>query len=277
MSAGDTGVSPHTTLTAEEIEKYHRDGQVTPNWRLPPDRLERMRRSLDRLVAARSDIRPDFIALPHVPWEGPDEVDIAREFFEYVTDPALLDLVEPLIGPDIIMWASSVFCKPAEKGLEVPWHQDGQYWPIRPHATVTAWIALDDATLENGCMRVIPGSHRMGEFSHEQSDREDLVLNNVLNDPRIDLSTAYDLAIEAGQISLHDVGIVHGSKPNTSGKRRAGFAIRYMPTTSHYDRDLKMGSGSVTAPVEFKNRPIWLVRGVDRCGKIDMLVGLTHW
>ena len=267
----------YTALTPEEIEKYHREGQVTPASRLPSNRLERMRRSLDSLVEAHSNARPDFIALPHVPWEGPGGVDIAREFFEYVTDVMLLDLIEQLIGPDIIMWASSVFCKPAQHGLEVPWHQDGQYWPIRPHATVTAWIALDDATPDNGCMRIIPGSHRMGDFSHEQSDREDLVLNNVLNDPRIDLSAAYDVALEAGQISLHDVGIVHGSKPNTSGKRRAGFAIRYMPTTSHYDRDLKMGSGSVTAPVEFKKRPIWLVRGIDRCGKNDVQVGHTHW
>ena len=264
-------------LTAAETDAYRRDGQVTPAWRLPPALVERMRRSLERLVAARAEIRPDFIALPHVPWDSPGGRAIAREFFEYATQPAFLDIVEQLIGPDIILWASTVFCKPAREGLEVPWHQDGQYWPIRPRATVTMWIALDDSTVENGCMRVIPGSHRMGDFTHEVSDREDLVLNNVLNDSRVDLATARDVVLEAGQFSLHDIEIVHGSQPNRSACRRAGLAIRYMPSTSHYDRSLAMGSGSSIAPVEFPRRPIWLVRGVDRCGKNDFTIGHTHW
>ena len=106
-----------------------------------------MRGSLDRLVAARADVRPDFIALPHVPWDGADDLEIAREFFEYATERAFLDVVEPLIGPNIILWASTVFCKPPREGLEVPWRPDGQYWPIRPRATVTMWIALDDSTV----------------------------------------------------------------------------------------------------------------------------------
>jgi hypothetical protein len=86
-------------LTAAEVDAYGRDGQVTPAWRLPPDLLDRMRGSLDRLVAARADVRPDFIALPHVPWDGADDLEIAREFFEYATQRAFLDVVEPLIGP----------------------------------------------------------------------------------------------------------------------------------------------------------------------------------
>lgn len=274
---GATATPAAARLSAAEVAAYRRDGQVTPAWRLPPALLARMRASLERLLAARSDIRPDFIALPHVPWDGPGGVEIAREFFGYATTPEFLDIVAQLIGPDIVLWASTVFCKPAARGLEVPWHQDGQYWPIRPRATVTMWIALDDSTPENGCMRVIPGSHRMGEFSHEVSDREDLVLNNVLNDPRIDLDAARDVCLEAGQLSLHDIGLVHGSQPNRSAKRRAGLAIRYMPSTSHYDRSLTMGGASNTAPVEFARRPIWLVRGVDRCGKNDFAIGHSHW
>jgi ectoine hydroxylase-related dioxygenase (phytanoyl-CoA dioxygenase family) len=263
-------------LSPAEIARYEADGQLTPAWRLPPTLLAQMRAALERLLAARPDVRPDFIALPHVPWDGSRGIDIAREFFGFATDQ-LLDVVEQLIGPDIVLWASAVFCKPAAVGLEVPWHQDGQYWPIRPRATVTVWIALDEVGPDNGCMRVIPGSHRMGEFDHEISDREDLVLNNVLHDPRLDLSTARDVVLSAGQISLHDIEIVHGSQPNTSGRRRAGYAIRYMPATAHYDRDLDMGGGSATAPVEFKRRPIWLVRGADRCGRNDYTIGHTHW
>jgi hypothetical protein len=278
MSANsDKPSGPPAKLSAEEVARYHRDGQIEPVWRLPNELLSRMRASLEQLVAVRRDVRPDFIALPHVPWDGEGGTDIAREFFDYVTYPPLLDVVEQLIGRDIVMWASSVFCKPARRGLEVPWHQDGQYWPIRPSATVTVWIALDDVTLDNGCMRVIPGSHLMGDFSHQVSDREDLVLNNVLNDPRIELDTAHNVVLEAGQLSLHDVGIVHGSQPNTSGARRAGFAIRYMPSTSHYDRGLNMAGGSATAPVEFRERPIWLVRGIDRSGANDFDTGHALW
>jgi hypothetical protein len=277
MSAIPAAMETRARLTADEIAAYARDGQVTPAWRLPPARLAAMQDALARLIAARPDVAPDFIALPHVPWEGPGGIGIAREFFGFATDPDLLDLVEPLIGPDIVMWASAVFCKPPAVGREVPWHQDGQYWPIRPRATVTIWIALDDVAADNGCMRIIPGSHRMGEFSHEVSDREDLVLNNVLNDPRLDLGTARDIVLEAGQVSLHDVALVHGSQPNVSGRRRAGYAIRYMPSTSHYDRTLAMGGASVTAPVEFRERPIWLVRGVDRSGLNDFRIGHTHW
>lgn len=264
-------------LSHAEIARYRDAGQLTPRWRLPTAKLLRLQDALERLLVARADRRPDFLSLPHVPWDGPGGIELAREFFDFVTDPDLLDLVEAVIGADIVLWASSVFCKPAGTGLEVPWHQDGQYWPIRPRATVTVWIALDDVTRENGCMRVIPGSHRMGEFSHEVSDREDLVLNNVMNDPRLDLTQACDVELEAGQLSLHDANLVHGSQANRSAQRRAGFAIRYMPSTAHYDRSLAMGSASNTVPVEFEQRPIWLVRGVDRSGRNDFDIGHTHW
>jgi len=264
-------------LTADERTRYEKNGQLTPQWRLPTAQLNRMQDALEQLLQARPELRPDFIALPHVPWDGPGGTEIAREFFDFATDPDLLDLVSAVIGPDIILWASSVFCKPPGVGLEVPWHQDGQYWPIRPRATVTVWIALDDVTQENGCMRVIPGSHRMGEFSHQVSDREDLVLSNVLDDPRIDLSQAFDVTLEAGQLSLHDANIVHGSQPNRSQHRRAGYALRYLPSSAYYDRSLSVGKASATVPVEFAERPIWLVRGVDRCGRNDFDIGHTLW
>lgn len=271
------GAASATPLSAEEVARYHRDGQLTPAWRLSPSRLEALRAAVLRLLAARADVRPGFIALPHVPWDDAEGSALAREFFEFFSDPQLLDVVEQIIGPDIILWASALFCKPAATGLEVPWHQDGQYWPIRPRATVTVWIALDDVRVDNGCMRVIPGSHRMGEFSHDTSPREDLVLNQVLNDPRIDLARVRNIELEPGQLSLHDVELVHGSQANTSGRRRAGLAVRYMPSTSLYDRTLTMGGASQTAPVEFKQRPIWLLRGVDRCGANDFVTGHVHW
>lgn len=267
------------TLDADEIAAYRRDGQVTPGWRLPEAHLQALREALECLLTLHAPARPDFIPLPHVPpADGePARLALARRFFDFARDAALLDLVEALIGPDIVLWTAAFFCKPATTGLEVPWHQDGQYWPIRPRATVTAWIALDDVDAGNGCMRIIPGSHRVGEFTHARSSREDLVLNNVLDDPRIDLASARDIELRAGQLSLHDVDLVHGSQPNTSGRRRAGLALRYMPAGAHYDRSIDPGQASQTVALDFARRPIWLVRGSDRGGLNDYRVGHTHW
>ncbi|MBK6658852.1 MAG: phytanoyl-CoA dioxygenase family protein [Proteobacteria bacterium] len=153
-------------------------------------------------------------------------------------------------------WGSALFCKPAATGLEVPWHQDGQYWPIRPRATVTAWIALDEVRVDNGCMRVIPGSHRMGEFSHDTSPREDLVLNQVLNDPRIDLARVRNIELEPGQVSLHDVELVHGSqanhfRPASRGTRGALHAV-HLALRSHagHGRRLAHRSGRIQAAAD---------------------------
>lgn len=265
-------------LTAAETEHYRRDGQVTPAWRLDDDSLAGLSRAVQELVAARADLRPDFLPLPHVPWsDDADALALARRFFDFVTRDDLLDLVEAVIGPDIVMWASAVFCKPAATGLEVPWHQDGQYWPLEPCETVTVWVALDHVAGDNGCMRFIPGSHRVGTLNHVTSERADLALNVMIDDPRLDPGSARDIELKPGQLSLHDAHLVHGSQPNTSGRRRAGYAIRYMPASAHYNRTLSRGAGSVNAPVEFAERPIWLVRGENRDARNDYRVGHTHW
>ena len=117
-------LSESPPLSAHDIAADHRDGQLTPAWQVPAQLLARLRVGMVSLLAARPAERPDFIALPHVPWDTrPQTLTIAREFFDIVTSPALLDVVEQIIGPDIILWASAMFCKPAETGLEVPWHQ----------------------------------------------------------------------------------------------------------------------------------------------------------
>jgi len=219
-------------------------------------------------------LRPEFIPLPHVPWDDGDEArELAAEFLAYSLDPALLDLVESVIGPDIIFWTGALFCKPPGDGMELPWHQDGQYWPIEPPATVTVWIALDAVDAGNASMRYVPGSHKVGYYQHTTSDREDVALNVMLDDPSFDDSTARNVTLEPGQVSVHDVYLVHGSAANRSDRRRSGLTLRYMPSTAHYNRDIPMGGGSTHAPVEFANRPIWLARGVDRCGKNDFTTG----
>ncbi|NQV20857.1 MAG: phytanoyl-CoA dioxygenase family protein [Rhodospirillales bacterium] len=264
-------------LTDEEKRTYYRDGLVEPAWRLTNNMLTSIQQSAERLIAARSDLRPEFIPLPHVPWDDSAEAhEIAAEFLGYATDPRILDLVESVIGPDIIFWTAALFCKPPGDGMELPWHQDGQYWPIEPPATVTVWIALDAADKHNGSMRYVPGSHKVGYYKHTICDRDDVALNVMLDDPAFDPSGARNATLQPGQVSVHDVYLVHGSEANRSVRRRSGLTLRYMPSTAHYNRDIPMGVGSTRAPVEFANRPIWLVRGIDRCGKNDFTTGHSN-
>ena len=270
-------MSDAALLTDAEIERYQEDGQVTPAWRLGDNALADLSDAVAQLLEVRSDVRPDFVPLPHVPRDDPKDVEVARRFFDFVTNDDLLDVVEALIGPDIVMWASAVFCKPATTGLEIPWHQDGQYWPIEPCKTVTAWVALDDVAHDNGCMRYVPGSHRHGTYQHNTSDDPALALNVAIDDPSFDPGGARDIELTPGQVSFHDAHLVHGSQPNRSGRRRAGYAIRYMPADAHYNRELDRGPGSVNTPVQFAERPIWLVRGEDRGGRNDYEVGHTLW
>jgi hypothetical protein len=103
-----------------------------------------------------------------------------RRHSRLARDPEIVDLVSGVIGDDVILWGCHVFCKPAGEGFETPWHQDGHYWPIRPLANCTVWVALEESTTENGCLRVIPRSHA-GKHLHEHlhEDRTDLTLTSV--------------------------------------------------------------------------------------------------
>ena len=146
-------------------------------------------------------------------------------------------------------------------------HQDGNYWPIRPLATCTAWVAIDESNIDNGCMKVIPGSHKESvSYRHRKDQREKLVLNQMVDDERVDLGKSCYLELDPGSFSLHDVHLIHGSSPNISGKRRAGVAIRYMPATSHFDRELKKTGKDSGYLVNYSERPLWLLRGEDKAG-----------
>jgi len=172
------------------------------------------------------------------------------------------------------LWGCHVFCKPAQEGFETPWHQDGHYWPIRPLATCTVWVALEPSTRANGCLRVIPGSH-VGKHLHPHlhEDRTDLTLNQRMADGAFEEADAADLELQPGQMSMHDVFMIHGAKANTSGQRRTGVALRYMPASSVFDRNLKPMDGQTGVPVSFATRPLWLLRGRDVSGHNDFVTG----
>lgn len=265
---------PAGPLSSAEVAAYRRDGIVVPRRALPAEQLARLRAALEQLLADNPEVRPEKLVSAHLE-QSAEGVKGNRALLQVARHPAVLDAVQQLIGPDLILWGCQVFCKPGGDGLEVPWHQDGQYWPIRPLATCTVWIAIDASTTENGCLRVIPGSHRHHRLRrHHRSARRDVVLDQELDAGAFDPDAARDVELQPGQMSLHDVYLIHGSHANSSPHRRAGLALRYMPATSHFDRALlQPGASTSTYLVDFSQRPIWLVRGVDRTGKNDFRIG----
>ncbi|MGA1599242.1 MAG: phytanoyl-CoA dioxygenase family protein [bacterium] len=260
-------------LTAAEIEQYQQHGFVTPRMRLDTETLHELEQAVERVIAANPEVRPERLVSVHITGRNQEGVVGDPAFFELARHPRILRSVQQVLGPDVILWGCQLFCKPAQVGMEVPMHQDGQYWPIRPLATCTVWVAIDASTPENGCMRVVPGSHHQGLLAHEKDLRDDLVLNQKVLEPER-LSEPVDLELAPGGFSLHDVHLVHGSNPNRSGKRRAGVALRYMPATSLFDRSLMpTGSGSGYL-VNFAERPLWLLSGRDHAGN-DLHIGHT--
>lgn len=179
-------------------------------------------------------------------------------------------MVGQLIGPDFALWNSSFFAKPANGGHATPWHQDGEYWPITPLATCTVWIAIDKATPENGCLRVIPQSHRSQTlFKHHTNNSSKVTLNQQLDNNAYDEAAAEDIVLEAGQISLHDVYLIHRSEANHSNFSRRGMTLRFMPTTSVYSRELAIEKSKSKNLIDQSQRTIYLMRGKDISGRND--------
>jgi hypothetical protein len=265
-------------LTAAEIGLYQTQGYVVPAFRLNTGWVERLQQALESLLALNPDIRPEKLVSAHLvaPAGGSNGEGVrgVGEFLELARSPDILDLVEAVIGPDIILWGAHVFCKPAGEGFETPWHQDGHYWPIRPLANCTVWVALEPSNRFNGCLRVIPGSHRARTLHpHLFEDRADLTLSQRMEAGSFDESQAHDIELEPGQMSMHDVYMIHGAAANRSGMRRTGIALRYMPGGSLFDRSLRPAEGRSGLPVSFATRPLWLLRGRDLTGRNDFKVG----
>lgn len=177
-----------------------------------------------------------------------------KELHALAQNPVILDAVEDLIGPDILLWVSNFWIKAGGDGTFVSWHQDSAYFGLDPHDTVNVWFAVTDSDHDNGCMRVIPGSHREPAKQHVeiQDDKNHLARGQTITD--LDENRSVDIELKAGEFSIHNEHLVHGSLPNNSDRMRAGFAFFYMPT---HVRSTLM------------RRSAWLVRGVDKYGHWD--------
>lgn len=193
---------------------------------------------LDTVEADR--IRAEFDAVEAVEGRERCQIGLLDRHFdlpfvrEIATHPRVLDAVEAAIGPDIILLATHFFCKYPVDGQEaepfVAWHQDVTYWGLEPPLAVTAWYAVDASDAENGCMRVIPGTHG-GIREHGSSTRPGnlLSINQEVPVSAAEEQAAVDLSLRAGEISLHHGMLIHGSNPNRSTRRRCGLTIRFVP------------------------------------------------
>jgi ectoine hydroxylase-related dioxygenase (phytanoyl-CoA dioxygenase family) len=261
-------------LLAEEIDRYRSQGWVIPAFRLPTAQVAAMASALDELLSNNPGVRPEKLVSAHIEGDNGEGVRGSRAFLDLARDPEIVELVSGVLGDDVILWGCHVFCKPAAEGYETPWHQDGHYWPIRPLANCTVWVALEPSTVENGCLRVIPRSHADKKlYDHLHEERSDLTLNQRLAGGTFDEADAVDLELQPGQMSLHDIYMIHGAAANRSTRRRTGVALRYMPGTSVFERNLRPADGKTGIAVDFSKRPLWLVKGKDRSGRNDFAIG----
>ena len=174
---------------------------------------------------------------------------------ELVRHAAILDAVEDIIGPNIICWTTNFFIKEANSPAYVSGHQDSTYWGLSTDEVITAWLALTDAPVESGAMKFWPGSHNMLQLEHRDTfDGENLLSRGQEVAVDVPADQGVLVPLKAGEISLHDVKLMHGSAPNETDCRRVGRAIRHIPP---HVKQVKVRDSAM------------LVRGVDTHGHFD--------
>ena len=228
-------------MRAEQIEAYRRDGFVFPIEIFSQTEVEGFRSAFETLLEY-----------------SPKRFDRMHLFFDWayqiVTHKVLLDVVEGILGDDILVYGTLVLAKQPHDLRYASWHQDSFYSGLHLTPSTTAWIALTSSHQGNGCMRVIPGSHRLGAVEHENVTDPNL-LNRRGERIKIDVdeSEAVDVVLKAGEVSLHESTLVHGSTRNMSDEPRIGFIVRF-----------------VTSQMRNPNTRLMRVRGDGDCGHLDL-------
>ncbi len=175
--------------------------------------------------------------------------------YDLCTHAKILDVVEQVIGPDILVHSTTLFSKPPGRSF-ISWHQDSPYWHLSEPRLISAWIALSESTVENGCMRVQPGTHFKLLDHVEIRHKDNMLATGNTVKTGLDESLAVDVVLGVGEMSLHHANLLHGSNPNHSLGKRVGFAIRYVAP------DVRQGRG---------HQEVILARGKDRYGNFDLL------
>jgi hypothetical protein len=235
-------------LSDEQVIEYRREGfLVYGDPVFPQAKFNALKEHFEEeLAALPANVRPETMDVPHF-------VDL--KLFDWLLSEEVLDLVEPIIGPDIALFSSHFICKPKGNGRRVPWHEDSYYWRdmLAPVEVVTVWLAIDPSTGENGAMQVIPRSLD-GNSEYEAVDADKNLFALEVKRELVEDGKAVTIALQPNHASLHDGRLMHGSPANTSDMRRCGYTMRYMPTT------VKLSEAAQA------RHNIYLARGRDRAG-----------
>lgn len=221
---GDETRGDLNVLTADQVDRYREAGFLSPVTALSPEAANEARSRLERHESELGHpLGPGQRSKPHYLFTWVDEI---------MRNDHILDVVEDLIGPDILCWGSIFWIKEAQSPSFVSWHQDLQYWGLDTDDLVNVWVALSPAPEASGCMSVLPGSHRE-RLDHTETYHEDNMLTRG-QEATVDLGerTPVAMPLEPGQISLHDGRLAHGSGPNSTTDRRIGLSLQYMPTST---------------------------------------------
>jgi len=210
-------------LTTDQVAAFNRDGFVSPLPCLDRQEARDLRVYMDQLVeqVVSADDRRNSYSINnyHVACRG---------LWDLIGHPVIVGYVTDLLGPEAVCWSTHAFCKLPGDGMEVPLHQDANYWPFTPTRSVTVWLAVDDVDADNAAMRFVPGSHLSGDLPHAELELDGSV---VLNRRVVDHERYRDVftnELLAGQVSLHTDLLLHGSEVNVSDRRRCGITLRYV-------------------------------------------------
>tara|TARA_B100001750_G_scaffold111221_1_gene87851 strand:- start:829 stop:1614 length:786 start_codon:yes stop_codon:yes gene_type:complete len=220
----------YTPMEQKQLRKEYKDnGYLVFKNVLDAGLLQETSNHVDWLMGKNPDLRPENL--------GHSLMTNDPFWVRLVGDNRLLDIAEIFVGKNIALFASHYISKPSADGRPVLWHQDGSYWPLEPMEVITLWLAVDESTIENGCMRVISGTHH--SQLQEMKKRQDIpnVLSSGIDPNLVDETKAVDVILEAGDVSVHHPNIIHGSNPNLSTKRRCGLTIRYIPSSTRIVSD----------------------------------------
>jgi ectoine hydroxylase-related dioxygenase (phytanoyl-CoA dioxygenase family) len=210
------------TLSGKDVALYRRQGFLGPFELCTPKQMREHRSKLEQVLAS----------------PGPTSRPVMfRHFdsqltYELCSHPAVLGRITSILGPDLVFWHSSFFEKPPGD-VEVPWHQDGHFWPLDPVVNVTAWIAIEDATRDNGCLEFSPGSHeeRIPHVKFATSGR----FRERADPHQLRISNPVQLEVKAGQFILFDAWVLHRSAANFSAQRRLALSARLTTPTVTID------------------------------------------
>ena len=217
-------VTDPRVLTREQVAAFNRDGYIKPLRVFDEQEIAAIREYFDQLLAQTLAAGGNSYSISTAHLRH-------GRVYDLLTHPRIVGCVKDLAGDDVIAWGSHFFCKMPGDGKRVSWHQDASYWPLTPSKAVTAWLAIDDASVENACMRYIPGTHHFGHLTYTLSEEDD---SNVLNQTVTgadQFGEPVNVELAAGEMSLHSDLLLHGSEANQSNRRRCGLTLRYCPAS----------------------------------------------